>query len=535
MSGTPDNDDVGSLNIKVSATDAQSQSASDAFTLTVDNTNDTPTVSSAITDTTTNEDAVYSYNASANFSDVDTSDTATYTATFADDSVLPDWLTITSTGVLSGTPLNADVGSIDIKVTRTDTAGASVSDSYTLTVNDVNDTPPVANNDTITIGAGSTYNIIDVLANDTGGSLVMGEWGLFVKNSAGNNLFDVFFNGIAKNHLYENGVSLIGEYDTGIVDGVEWTRVSSNTDNQHVTTFTNSLGYIETSTEVWNEATSTYDEVGTTNKGTYLVFSHETYQAGGMIGTWVIDISGTFAFNEADIRTLTNVDFIWYEDTDGNELMGGTATLNGEEVTFGLDEVSSLEVTSIGNADNGTVTIVDGEIQYTPNANFSGTDSFAYIVTDSVTGEVSTATVTVNVILESEPVVANNDTITIDADSTRNIIDVLSNDTGGSLVEGDDPEVFIKDSADNNLFYLIENMAAKYYYLWMAGLSDNSSMTIDGVEWTMTFTNDIDTYTTVISNSLGYVETHTSTEIYNEVPVKPPVLLVSSLSIKCVP
>ena len=141
--------------------------ASGGSSATVTNTNNAPTiVSTGIADASTDEDAAYSYDASANFADVDTGDTATYTATLADDSVLPGWLTITSAGVLSGTPLNANVGSIEVKVTRTDTAGASASDTFALTVANTNDTP-VALADTIIISEDAAATIVSVLDNDT--------------------------------------------------------------------------------------------------------------------------------------------------------------------------------------------------------------------------------------------------------------------------------------------------------------------------------------------------------------------------------
>ena len=39
----------------------------------------------------------------------------------------------------------------------------------------------------------------------------------------------------------------------------------------------------------------------------------------------------------------------------------------------------------------------DGSYDYTPNANFNGTDSFTYIVTDAASGETATQTVTLTV------------------------------------------------------------------------------------------------------------------------------------------
>ncbi|WP_324770839.1 putative Ig domain-containing protein, partial [Pokkaliibacter plantistimulans] len=46
-----------------------------------------------------------------------------------------------STGTFSGTPENGDVGSLSIRVTATDTSGASVSSSFSLTVANTNDAP----------------------------------------------------------------------------------------------------------------------------------------------------------------------------------------------------------------------------------------------------------------------------------------------------------------------------------------------------------------------------------------------------------
>ncbi|MEM8783495.1 MAG: putative Ig domain-containing protein, partial [Planctomycetota bacterium] len=52
FSGTPDNGDVGSIDLRVTATDGSGESIADEFTLTVDNTNDAPTVDNALADQT---------------------------------------------------------------------------------------------------------------------------------------------------------------------------------------------------------------------------------------------------------------------------------------------------------------------------------------------------------------------------------------------------------------------------------------------------------------------------------------------------
>ncbi|MFN6451438.1 MAG: putative Ig domain-containing protein [Nostoc sp. EfeVER01] len=146
FSGTPLNENVGSLNIKVTATDTYLAQISDVFTLTVNNTNDAPQVASPIASQQATEDAVFNFTIPANtFIDVDAGDILTYTATLENDSPLPSWLSFNATNkTFSGTPLNENVGSLNIKVTATDIAQTQASNIFTLTVNNTNDAPQVA-------------------------------------------------------------------------------------------------------------------------------------------------------------------------------------------------------------------------------------------------------------------------------------------------------------------------------------------------------------------------------------------------------
>ncbi len=111
--------------------------------------------------------------------------------------------------------------------------------------------------------------------------------------------------------------------------------------------------------------------------------------------------------------------------------------------TLGVDAGSgeTLRVTAIGTgSQGGTITIgTNGaNILYTPKANFSGTETFTYTISDRATGGLtSQATVTMNV----SGLTATNDTgagFTINEDSAATTIDVLANDAldpqvGGTL------------------------------------------------------------------------------------------------------
>ncbi len=141
FSGTPANADVGALTITVTAKDGSNAAASDSFVLTVENVNDAPTVASPIADQSATEDQPFSFQIPAGtFADVDAGDSLSYTT-----SALPSWLSFNAaTRTFSGTPVNADVGALTITVTAKDGSNATASDSFVLTVTNVNDAPTVA-------------------------------------------------------------------------------------------------------------------------------------------------------------------------------------------------------------------------------------------------------------------------------------------------------------------------------------------------------------------------------------------------------
>jgi trimeric autotransporter adhesin len=145
FTGTPLNGDVGSLNIAVKAMDLGGLSVTNMFGLAIQNVNDAPTVANPLADQTVSEDAPFSTQVLANaFADEDAGDVLSYSATLANGSALPTWLSFNATTrTFTGTPDDAQVGSLDLRVTATDTGNLSVSDVLTLTVANVNEAPTV--------------------------------------------------------------------------------------------------------------------------------------------------------------------------------------------------------------------------------------------------------------------------------------------------------------------------------------------------------------------------------------------------------
>ncbi|TWC15095.1 parallel beta-helix repeat protein [Pseudomonas sp. SJZ085] len=133
-------------------------------------TNHAPVVATPLLDQSATENTPFSYVVPANsFSDPD-NDSLSYTAKLADGSALPSWLVFdAATRTFSGTPSDTASGTYSIQVTATDGSNATVSDSFTLAVQDVptsvviNGTP---NNDTLT-GTAANEQLFGGAGNDT--------------------------------------------------------------------------------------------------------------------------------------------------------------------------------------------------------------------------------------------------------------------------------------------------------------------------------------------------------------------------------
>ncbi|CAN5214216.1 hypothetical protein BH11PSE10_BH11PSE10_14400 [soil metagenome] len=178
FSGTPANADVGAITLTVTATDAGGASASGSFNLTVDNLNDAPVLLGALADQRAVQGGGFALTLPAGlFADIDVGDSLGFSATLASGAALPAWLRFDAASqTFSGTPANADVGALALRVTATDASGASASGSFNLTVDNLNDAP-------VLLGA-----LADQRAVQGGGFTFALPTGLFANIDAGNSL-----------------------------------------------------------------------------------------------------------------------------------------------------------------------------------------------------------------------------------------------------------------------------------------------------------------------------------------------------------
>ena len=120
------------------------------------------------------------------------------------------------------------------------------------------------------------------------------------------------------------------------------------------------------------------------------------------------------------------------ENTSRTFLGSGPGSLVFNDTDGDVNDV--LRVRAVGAASNGNVVLSgDGSVTYTPNANYSGPDSFVYTVTDGMLE--STATVSLDVSSANNAPEANPDSYNIDEDTA-----LMVNAANGILANDQDAE-----------------------------------------------------------------------------------------------
>ena len=135
LEGTPENGDVGVHDVQVRVTDLSGQSDELSLTINVENTNDAPSVLAGSLSFAT-QDTLYEQQLDYDDIDLVHGDKIRFAAV-----TLPDWLELSSEGLLTGTPSNDDVGIHEIVVKATDKGKQSAEQSYIIEVKNVNDGP----------------------------------------------------------------------------------------------------------------------------------------------------------------------------------------------------------------------------------------------------------------------------------------------------------------------------------------------------------------------------------------------------------
>ncbi|MBN2534616.1 MAG: tandem-95 repeat protein, partial [Spirochaetales bacterium] len=337
-------------------------------------------------------------------------------------------------------------GNDSFTYTVSDGKGGTDTATVTVTVNAVNDAP-VAANDTATTSE-DTAVTIDVRANDTdmdGDTLSISSVGTPSNGTAAINAGRIVYTPDAN---YNGNDS----FTYTVSDG------KGGTDTATVTVTVNAV----------NDAPVAADDSASTNEDTAVtidVLANDTDIDGDTlsIASAGNPANGTAAVNAGKIvytpdANYNGTDSFTYTVSDGH---GGTDTAT---VTVTINAVNdapvaandtattsedtavtinvrandtdidgdTLSIASAGNPANGTAAINAGRIVYTPDANYNGSDSFTYTVSDGK-GGTDTATVNITIDAVNDPPVAGDDNVETGEDMMITI-DILANDTD---IDGD--------------------------------------------------------------------------------------------------
>ena len=367
-------------------------------------------------------------------------------------------------GAFTYTPDENYNGSDSFRYTVTDGNGGADTAEVSFTVNSVNDAP-VASADTVNTLEDTAITTHNVLANDSdyeGDSLSVGDFtqpthGTVTYNGDGTFGYvpDGEFNG-TDSFTYtvtdSNGAEVtatinvnVGSVnDTPIVDGE---ALVLDEDSTVVFNVLDNDGDVDgDSIEIFDFEQPVHGNLEFNGNGTFTYTPDENYNGNDSFTYIVSDSQGgtstgtvNLTVNAADDAYVANDDHITVNEDQA--LVSGNVFDNDIEL-----DGDSYDVSDYTQPDHGTVQYNgNGSFSYTPEANYSGTDSFTYTVTDG-SGSVSTATINVSISAVNDSAVAADDNATVAEDGFVVTGNVLANDID---IEGDGLSVVDHSQAAN--------------------------------------------------------------------------------------
>ncbi|KIQ23265.1 hypothetical protein RT97_25870 [Variovorax paradoxus] len=366
----------GTASFTYTVSDGNGGTSTATVTVNVGAVNDAPVATDDVATTPINT-PISSIPVLANDTDVD-GDPLTVTGATVDPAL--GTVTVNADGTLNFTPANNVSGPVQITYTVSDGKGGT--DTAILTVNIGANTPPQS--------ADATVNGTE----DTAVPLTLANFA-FTDTDAGQSLA-----GVRIDTLPVNGTLLL--------NGVAVTA------GQNVSAADIAAGRL------------TFVPGANGNGAAYASFTFSVQDSGGAFDA----APNTITFNIAAVNDapVANPDTV--AATEDTPLSTPVANLLGNDTDV---EGNTLTITSVQGAVNGTVSLVGGNVVFTPAPNFNGAASFTYTVSDG-NGGTSTATVTVNVGAVNDAPVATDDVATTPINTPISSIPVLANDTD---VDGD--------------------------------------------------------------------------------------------------
>ena len=443
---------------------------------------------SAIVDQIATEDEEFNFTFTEDtFSDVDAGDSLTYTATIADASELPSWLTFDAeTRTFSGMPLNDNVGNLTIQLTASDNDGEAVTDIFDLEVINVNDAPTlevaIANQtatedevfsftfpvdtfkdvdagDSLTYSATSTdgselpswltfnaetrtisgtpvnedvgISYLQVTATDNDGEAATDIFALEVINvndiPLDINLSNIF---VDENSSQGTIIGNLSTVDPDVGDTHSYTLLN-DADGRFI--LNGNLLQVASANLLDFEANSSHSIEIQTNDAEGLFITKDFTINLNDINEAPVPINDSVTANQSSAKAIS-VDYLLGNDSD--------------------PEGDLISITGVGNAIGGTVSIDGDEAIFTPNTINYGTASFEYTVSDGLLN--STAMVTVEVGVTADGSNKGNSFVGTNGDDIYrglNGEDLLSGGMGNDLLSGNNGKDKLAGEAGDDILF----------------------------------------------------------------------------------
>ena len=466
FSWTPTEGQGGSIpSVTITVTDSGTGNLvdSETFTVTVNDVNVAP-VLGVIGNQSINELATLTFIATATDSDLP-ADTLTFTL---DAASLAAGMTIdANTGVFSWTPTEGQGGSapsVIVTVTDNGTGNLIDSETFTITVADINTAPvlgAIGNqsiNELATLSFTATATDSDLpadtltftldVASLAAGMTIDANTGVFswtptegqggsapsvtvtvTDNGTGNLVDSETFTVTVNDVNVAPVLGVIGNQSIDELATLSFTATATDSDLP-ADTLTFSLDAASLAAGMTIDAnTGLFSWTPTTLQGNTVPSVTITVTDNG---TGNLIDSETFTIAVNDLPLTFNDSGVGFSTSEDTGFTTGNVLANDE---LG-DPVSAITAFDGVSANGATITYnSDGTFNYNPAANFNGSDSFTYTLTDN-DGDMSTATVTINVIAVNDPaVIAGVDTGLVTEDNDPDGDNLL--ETTGALTISD--------------------------------------------------------------------------------------------------
>ena len=208
------------------------------------------------------------------------------------------------------------------------------------------------------------------------------------------------------------------------------------------------------------------------NDGTFTYTPDANFNGSDSFTYSISDTNGNSATGTVNI-TVNPVNDVPIATNDVITTNEDTPATTGDVTTNDLDvDGDALTATLVANASNGNVVDNnDGTFSYTPDANYNGSDSFTYSISDK-NGSSATGTVNITVNPVNDVPIATSDVITTNEDTPATTGDVTTNDLD---VDGDALTATLVANASNG--NVVDNNDATFSYTPDANYNGSDSFT----------------------------------------------------------